>query len=254
MRSQMATEKSKVKNQKILLYDLETFPNVVYTWPGLYEVNVIKIIKDGEMASFAYKWLDKPGVTCVTREGQKSDKKLIAELHRVLSSADISIAHNGRAFDDKTSNTRMLKHRFTPPAPRHSIDTKSEAKKHFRFNGNSLAELARFLGLGGKVKTGGFDLWEACMADDAAAWAKMERYNKQDVLLLEEVFNEMRPWIKMPVSSTAPGEGCVSCGSLNLKSNGVRYTMGRSYRRMQCLDCGYWNQETTGTKIVRGLR
>lgn len=239
---------------RILFYDIETFPNKVYTWPGLFEVNVIKVIKDGEMASFAYKWAGEKKVYCETREGQKSDKALIKKLHKVLAEADLSIAHNGNAFDNRVSNTRILKHKILPPPPRKYIDTKVEAKKHFRFNGNSLSELARFLGLGDKIKTGGFELWEDAMADVSSAWKKMARYNKHDVVLLESVYERMKPWIKMPAGLVPGGRACAACGGLRLKSHGLRYAEKTAYRRLQCLSCGHWNQETVGESIVREIK
>jgi hypothetical protein len=232
---------------RILLYDIETLPNIVYTWPGLYEVNVVKVIKDGELASVAYKWLGEKQVHCITRQGQKTDKQLVQKFSKVLGQADISVAHNGNAFDNKTVNVRILKHGLTPPAPRKYIDTKTEAKKHFKFNGNSLSELARFLDLGSKVKHTGFDLWEGCIADDPKAWALMIKYNKMDVVLLEEVLNKFQPWIKLSVVSTATKavgkvEVCpaVGCKSTKFASHGLRFAGTGSYRRLQCLSCGHW--------------
>lgn len=247
----------KVRKPKILLYDVECFPNIVYTWPGsLYEVNVVKVIKDGELASVAYKWLGEKQVHCITREGQSTDKQLLKAWHKLLGQADMSIAHNGNPFDNKVINTRILNHRLTPPPLREYKDTKVEAKKYFRFNGNSLVELARFLGLGDKVKTDGFDMWEACMADDPKAWRKMVRYNKNDVTLLEDVLEEFKPWIKMPISMATGERVCaaVGCNSPRLKSHGMRFGSGRAYRRLQCLECGHWNQETLGTKIIRPIK
>ncbi len=34
------------------------------------------------------------------------------------------------------------------------------------------------------------------MNKDPAAWKVMEKYNKQDVLLLEKVYDRLLPWIK----------------------------------------------------------
>jgi hypothetical protein len=51
----------KTKTPRVLLYDIETFPNEAYVW-GKYDQNVIAFKKEWEMASFAYKWLGEKEV------------------------------------------------------------------------------------------------------------------------------------------------------------------------------------------------
>ena len=79
--------------------------------------------------------------------------------------------------------------------------------------------LGEYLGLGRKLDTD-FQLWLDCMAGDPAALRKMSRYNRQDVVLLESVFDALLPYVRhLPrlVEATEIGQsGCPSCGSKRL--------------------------------------
>jgi hypothetical protein len=68
-------------------------------------------------------------------------------------------------------------------------------RQHFRFPSNKLDYVAQELGLGSKEKHEGFELWVKCMQRDLAAWQKMEKYNIQDVILLEKLYTTLLPWI-----------------------------------------------------------
>jgi hypothetical protein len=235
-------QKNEKKQARILLYDLETFPNLGYFWAGkTWETNIIEVVKYGGLASVAWKFLGDKKVQCLTREGKKSDKQIVKKLLQLFSEADVVIAHNGMAFDTKTSNTNIIKHDKLPPVPYQQIDTKRELKKHFRFDSNSLDNAARFLGVGRKLKHEGFDMWKECMADDPSAWRKMVKYNMHDVHLLEGVYLKLRPWIKnhphVGFMSGRP-DGCPHCGSKRLKSRGIQHNRTTAKRRFSCKDCG----------------
>lgn len=236
---------------RILLFDIETFANKGETW-GMYEQNVIRITREWELASFAYKWLGESKITCITREGQKTDKALAKALHKVLSQADIVIAHNGDSFDNKKARTRMLFHGLAPLKPYKQIDTKKMAKSRFAMNSNSLDALGKFLGVGRKRKTGGYELWEDCMDDKPAAWKKMAAYNKQDVVLLERVYLKLRPHDHLHPSVAVFGNlnGCPKCGSLKLQSRGLACSNSATYRRWQCMGCGGWSRSVKALNML----
>lgn len=225
---------------KILLFDIETFPNIGYTW-GKWEQNVIKFVKEWELASFAYKWLGEKTPKCISRRTH-SEKQIVKKLRTVLNSADIIVAHNGDSFDIKKSKTKFIQFGCKPLALSRSVDTKKIAKAQFAFNSNSLNDLGEFLGLGKKIDTGGFELWEGCMKDYDASWDLMEKYNKQDVQLLEKVYLKLRAWAPNHpnIAALDDREGCASCGSDNVQQRGTRVTTKRKYLRYQCQDCGSW--------------
>lgn len=227
---------------KVLFFDIETRPNLAYVW-GKYKQNVLSFKEDWSMLSFAYKWQGEREVKCVTAQGDKTDRKVIKALHALLDKADIVIGHNGDEFDNKKFRARCLVYGIKPPAPYRTVDTLKVAKGRFNFVSNSLNDLGQVLGIGRKLSTGGFDLWLDCMAGKKSAWAKMIKYNKQDVVLLEKVYDRMLPWI-----DTHPNvaqildrpSGCPKCGNTSFQARGVRYTKTSSFRRWQCQSChGY---------------
>lgn len=232
---------------KILLYDIETTPNLAWVW-GKYEQNVIAYKSQWEMLCFAYKWLDETAVhvSTVRKLGEKGVVSLLREL---FDEADIVIAHNGDNFDQRMANAKFIEFGLDPPSPYKSVDTKKVAKRYFRFNSNKLDDLGELLHLGRKTDTGGFDLWLGCMRGDSKSWQLMKDYNKQDVLLLEKVYLKLRPWVdNHPAMNVIDGrpEACPKCGGTRLQSRGTRKTTKvNTYRRYQCMGCGGWCSSRT---------
>ncbi len=238
---------------KILIYDIETSPNIGYTW-AMYEQNVIKIIKESELLSYAYKWYgEEKEVTCVKRPDFtcSTDKSLARSLWKLFNEADIVIAHNGDEFDQKKARARFAFHGFAPHRPFRTVDTKKVAKRYFKFNSNSLDNLGTFLKVGRKLKHTGFELWEDCMAGKPAAWKLMEKYNIQDVKLLERVYKKLKPWMdNHPRASLLYGEvNCPSCESRQVQRRGISFTNMGTRQRYQCQACGNWFQEAHSKKV-----
>lgn len=246
----------KKNKARILLYDIETAPNLVHTW-GTYEQTALEVIRPWYLLCFAYKWLDE-GTTDVValpdfekeyKKDPENDYQLVKYLHDLFNEADVVIAHNGNAFDQKKVHARFLIHGFDPPTYYRQIDTLKEARKHFRFDSNRLNDLGIQLGLGEKVDTGGYSLWQGCMAGDQKSWAKMKKYNKQDVVLLEKVYKTLLPWIdNHPNVSMLCGrtDGCPKCGAKHFQKRGVRYNKTTAYQSYQCQSCrGYFRDRMT---------
>lgn len=245
---------------KILFYDIETSPNLAWVW-GNYDQNVLKIERPWEILSVAWRWKGDNKVNCLTRDdfNDKSDRSLIKALFKLLDEADLVIAHNGINFDNKKTNTRVIKHKINPPSYYDNVDTLQQARRHFKFNSNRLDDLAIFLGLGKKVKTGGKELWFDCMGPTfdctkgkARAWKLMRKYNKQDVILLEAVYEQMLPWIQ-PHPRINPGDpsACPACGSTKIESNGIRHNKVNSYKRYRCRGCGKSLRSRTTDKSIK---
>jgi len=225
---------------KVLLYDIETSPNLAYVW-GKYDQNVIAYEEEWEILSVAWKWLGQKRIHCVTQK-DNSELGLCSWIWELFDTADVVIAHNGDKFDQKKVKARMLIHGLKPPSPFASVDTLKIARKHFKFNSNKLDDLGRQLGVGRKLKHPGFDLWLGCMKGDAKSWSMMEKYNKQDVVLLEKVYKKLLPWIDNHPSMALlqDREGCPSCGSKQVQKRGKLVTHKSVFQRYQCQKCGGW--------------
>jgi uncharacterized protein YprB with RNaseH-like and TPR domain len=85
-----------------------------------------------------------------------------------------------------------------PPAPYQQIDLLTAVRKQFKFPSNKLEYVLTTLGLAGKKKHEGHELWIKCMANDPKAWRTMTAYNKRDVRALEDLYYRIKPWIPNP--------------------------------------------------------
>lgn len=245
---------------RVLLYDLETSPNIGYTW-GTHETDVIKVIYPRQIISIAWKWLgeEKVHVLSLThfpgyKKDRRDNRRLMEAIHKLFSQADIVVGHNVKRFDDRRAHTDFIKHGLKPPPPHRQVDTLEFARFKFDFNSNRLGDLGEFLGLGGKVKHPGFEMWEGCLNGDPKSWALMEKYNRGDVELLERVYLKLRPWM-MKHPSLNPVDravfACPSCRSPKLHQRGSLYTSTGKRPRFQCQDCGKWAK---GQIVKRELR
>jgi DNA-directed RNA polymerase subunit RPC12/RpoP len=171
-----------------------------------------------------------------------SPRRMLGRMHKLLDEADIVITYNGKKFDIPTLNKEFLKNGFTPPAPYKHVDMLQVCRSSFRFGSNKLDFVTQTLELGGKVRHEGFQLWVQCMKNDPSAWKKMERYNRQDVRLLERVYKKLLPWINRHPNRGAFDDikACPKCGSENFHQRGYAITTVMKYHRYQCRDCGGW--------------
>lgn len=229
---------------RVLFYDIETSPNLGYSW-GKWEQNIIAFKKEWELLSFAYKWKGEKKVHCLTRKDYPSEKALVREMWKIHNEADIVIAHNGDAFDQKKLKAKYVQHGFNPPQPAKTIDTLKIARANFAFNSNKLDDLGNILGLGRKEQTGGFQLWLDCMSGIKKAWAKMAKYNKQDVVLLERVYMKLRSWMPNHPNLNLYKEeddrgACPVCQSTKVQAQGIRVAVKTRKQRFQCQACGHW--------------
>lgn len=241
--------KSKIKR---LFLDIETSYSVVATfslWPKY--ISHDNILEDWHVICAAWKW---EGSTKI--EGKltynNNDKTVVASLRKAIVEADEIVYHNGRKFDFKKLNTRVLLNNLDPmPKPRET-DTLIQVRKHFSLSSNRLDFVGKALGVGGKLKTSP-DLWMKALKKDKKAIDEMFKYNKQDVIVLENIFNKLKPYIEVGYNlniNQELGHNCPKCGSDNLQARGYDYTKTAKYRRFQCKVCASWSR--AGTKENKG--
>ena len=241
---------------KILLLDIETAPNNVFTW-GLYDQNIAtnQVKETSYVLCWAAKWYGERNIMFDSVK-KSSAKKMLYAMHRLLDEADIVVHYNGLKFDVPTLNKEFIVLGFAPPAPYKQVDCLKEVKRMFRFQSNKLDFVSQALGIGAKIAHEGFELWVKCMQGDAAAWRRMERYNRGDVRLLEQLYTRLRPWIeKHPnVGAFEDIMGCPKCGSDKLQRRGYAVTQMMKYIRYQCQSCGAWARGNKSVSHRRGER
>ncbi len=233
---------------KILCLDLECMPMMSYHFKRWKEnVTLPQTVHESYLASWAAKWI---GEDEVMYDGLNNysmsmddEKAVAATLWVIMNEADCIVTFNGDAFDVKVANTAFLRYGLKPVKPFVSTDLIKVLKKHFRLSSNSLKSALSFLGMENKQENDGWKLWIACCNKDKEAWKLMEEYNKQDVVVTENLYNRLLPWIhngpnhNMHSGSETPV--CPNCGSHNLtQPSGPVYTKTQMYRRYRCTDCG----------------
>ena len=226
---------------KILQIDIETAPNQVYTW-GLFKQDIAlnQIVEPGYTLCFAAKWLGQKEIIFESEEGGNFDR-MIQRAWDLLNEADAVIHYNGKKFDIPTLNKEFMLAGLPPPDPYHQIDLYQTVKNRTKFASNKLDFVCQQLGLGGKTHHKGMQLWNDCMNNDSRAWKIMEKYNKQDVRLLEKLYNKLLPWITnhpnrgLYVDTLSPV--CPNCGGTHLVKKGIETTATQQYQRFRCKKC-----------------
>lgn len=212
---------------------------------GLWDQNISpkQLVEATEMLCFAAKFMDdrKMHFYSVHEHGQK---KMVKAAHDLLDEADVLLHYNGTRFDVPHLNREFITHGLTPPSPYQQIDLCRVVQRRFRFVSSKLEHVSVALGLKGKVSHEGFELWKKCLAGDEPAWKRMERYNRQDVRLLEEMYDVLQPWIPNHPHRGLYDEtgGCPNCGSEKMQRRGYAYTRVSKYQRLQCKGCGAWSR------------
>ena len=259
---------------RTLLYDLETAPALGFFWGDkMYETDIIEIVQDNYILGFSWKWAHEDEVHWVGMpdfKGWKSEyidlpmgriylnnKGVIKKLFSLVNDADFYIAHNGKNFDNRMANTAFLLHGLGVPDRPVAHDTKQLFKQNFRLPSNKLDEIGRILKLGRKETHTGKKMWFDCMTGNLEAWENMGSYAKQDVRLLEEIWEIVKPWMKNPPNWNLDAERpacCPACASARFKTAGTDWGLRIGRRKYRCLndDCRHiWrgeivNREDTG--------
>lgn len=247
---------------KILIWDIETSPIVAAVW-GLFNqnINYESIIDEWYIICAAWKWADSKEVEtssvldCKTRfkKDHKDDYHVVRKLHKVLSEADVLVAHNGDKFDLKKFNARALYHGFKPIPPIPTIDTLKVARKHFKLTSNRLDYIGQHLGVGKKVDTPK-GLWMDVIRGSSEAVETMVKYNVGDITLLEDVYLKLRPFMtnhpNMNVLQYGEHDRCPNCGSFEIRKEGFLYTRLAKKQRYKCKSCGAYSCEGKNQKRV----
>ena len=237
---------------KILLFDLETAPLLAYSF-GVWQVNIgmDQIVEQPRVLCWSARWLGTKGNKVMfNSEFQTSTTEMLQELRDLMDEADVVVGYNSDRFDVPWTTEQFLVHGIELPSPYAQVDLFKIVKKHVRFPINKLDYVSLMLMGERKVQNRGIRLWIDCMNGDAKAWKDMEKYAKKDTLLLEPLFNILRPFIRsLNYGVYSENEvSCSHCQSQNLQMRGTRKTTASVFQRYQCNDCGGWS---SGSKNIK---
>lgn len=212
---------------RILIMDIETSPIEAFVW-GIWQQNVAamtQIMEDWHLLTWSAKWLGQDEIfhdslhlhKDAYNDDRTNDGPMLQRLWDLLDEADMIVAHNGDRFDIPKINARFLLNGMNPPSPYKRIDTLKIMKYSFRMTSNKLDYIVQLLGIGAKVSTGGMQLWIDCRNGDMDAFDRMLKYNDGDILILEELYVKLIPWMRshpnvgVYINDDTPM--CTGCGS-----------------------------------------
>jgi hypothetical protein len=236
------------KPPKILTWDIETSPAIVYSW-GLFgqDHSVSQIIEPSRVLCFAAKWLDKKRTEFYSEHHHGRDE-MIKQAWRLLDEADIVVSYNGIGFDTKHMNREFLLAGLGAPSPYVDIDLLRVNRANFKFLSNKLGYVTEAVGLPTKLETGGMELWKRVLDNDPAAWEKFKKYNVRDVGVTEKLYLLLAQggWIKGVHAGLFIGNmsTCHNCGSADLTPVGVMYSKSNAWPKALCV-CGAFNKVLT---------
>lgn len=250
---------------KVLLLDIETAPIIAHVWK-LFDQNVAlnQIVKDWHLLSWSAKWLESKDKKTVYGPHRKimykdqrniknieNDKILSESIWKLINEADVIITQNGKKFDLPKLNARFIHHEIKPPSSYKQIDTFQIAKRHFELTSNKLEYMTdKFCKKYKKLKHKefpGHELWNECLKGNKKAWKEMERYNKHDVLALEELYHVFAAWdnsINFNLYRDDLQNVC-KCGGTEFTKNGHSYTSVGKFQRYECKKCGHEVKDRT---------
>ena len=133
-----------------------------------------------------------------------------------------------------------------PIGPKKTIDTLKVARRYFKFTSNKLSYLANYLKIEAK---GDSPNWDLILEGDENEIRLMREYNKQDVLVTEQLYYKLRSFhqthpdlsIENPILDVA-GErvlSCPVCNATDLRNKGLQRNKASTRQRWSCNGCGH---------------
>lgn len=235
---------------KILYFDIETSPCLAEVWGcGKQYVSAEQIRKERKIICIAYKFAGENKTYSlkmnikkhkILRFDDDADKEMLKKFIKIYNSADMVVAHNGRKFDLARLRARLVRYELPDLAPV-LFDDSYVFSKDKNFTSHKLDYLCKYLDMPGKTHTSR-KLWTDVMEGSQKALDELTEYCENDVVILEKVYNRLRPYCKSKINLALHFNDammCPSCGG-NLEKRGVYRTRTAIKQRFQCKKCGSW--------------
>ena len=237
----------KIKAKKVpikrLFFDIETGYYLVRLWRigKVGYVSPEQIKEDKQIFCICYKWQGEDKVYSL--DYRMGEREMLKEFIKIMGQAHECVAHNGDNFDVKEIRTRAIYHGLLMYPKYRTLDTLKKARSFFRFASNKLDYIGKYLNVGGKMEHEGFPMWVKVQEDGCEeALDRMIEYCKRDVVVLEDAYTIMAPFIdhnnNFAVLTGGKRWECPECTSGNVKMFRTYTTpMGVIRREMKCNNC-----------------
>lgn len=180
----------------------------------------------------------------------KAEKKMLRDISGRMLDVDVWLGHFSTYYDLPFLNSRLIYHDLPVLPPNFAqLDTWKIAKNRLKLRNNRLITISEFLGTEDEKNQIKPEQWLRALSGHKESIDYIVEHNRRDVLVLEEVYNRIRPLvIDHPNRGLLDGRGgCSVCGEMKLQARGFHVTRTRKYQRYQCQSCGAWSK---GTKPV----
>ncbi len=252
--------KQKIKDQKlkVLFYDIETSPMLVWTFMIGQKVSLQhgQIEQEGKVISIQYMFEGDKHAKALTWDNG-DDSIMLEEFVHILNSANLVIGQNSRSFDQKVLNWRLNVLNLTPVTDVVMLDTLTLARNSFKAPSNKLDYRSSRYGFGGKDKMEFAD-WIGVVKGNKKSLQKMVKYGIKDTEDTQKLFWKELPYYRsLPISLAAlvkePKEAkpsCPRCAAAKQKKFDVYPTASGNKLRFTCRSCGHIWKDSKQLKEV----
>lgn len=227
-----------------LFFDIETSYAKGWFWRPSYNTSIDygQVDEHAKIICISYKWQYEEKVHNMKWNLEQDDKQMLIDFIKILNKADEIVGHNSDRFDEKWIRTRAVFHRLGMLPKYKSLDTLKMVKRHFNFPSNRLDNIGDYLGVGRKLENEK-NLWQKVVKyNNREALKRMVDYCDQDVILLEDIFNVLQPYIYKNTNFAVLKGGekfeCNECGSPHVELVRTYTTTAGTFQRiMECNSC-----------------
>ena len=254
---------------KALTIDIERLPGQVsvqhrgFTIDGpVWDLNALKhiigrrihaddVIEWPRTICAAARWYGEEDVMFAAEWEVGGYDAFMREVWSWVDEADILIGHNMAAFDSKHLMSGWAEMGLPAPSPFKVIDTLKIARGSLNMESNTLDSLAKRLGVESKSDKYDVRVAQAAVNGDKEAQARIEGYNRGDIVASEALFDRLRPYARnIPHLGmwTDDEMACPSCGHAMTATGKTVHANVQRYEHLRCDNCGAHARGTTTLK------
>ena len=238
--------KKEFKN--MLVFDIETSLKKAFLFhSGKQYVGGNSFIDDDLMLSWSAKTLGSSEIfsdVLSSKEARnRNHSRITKSLWDLMRNYDITVGYNQLGFDNKMINTFFLMQKLGLPNRYRHIDLYQIMKNNFKFDSYALNFVCKKLGLNEGKIVNEPGLWEKCYyAETDEPLKQMEFYNRNDVVITEDLFHVVKGYIprfpNLSIYDEIEQCKCPYCKNLEMENNGFWYTPNGKFNSYKCLECG----------------
>ena len=199
----------------------------------------------------AWRWYGEEEVHFAAEWEVGGHEGFLRRLWDVADEMSIGVGHNAANFDFPIIMGEWAMIGLPAPSPYKVIDTLKIARTSMRLESNTLDSLAKRLGVESKSDKYDVQVAQAAVAGDKDAQARIEGYNRGDIVASEALFDRLRPYARnIPHLGmwTDSENACPNCGHDMAPTGKIAHANVQAYDAMQCPSCGAHGRSTVKLK------